>query len=106
LNSIRLIRNPDILASLARRKKRNQIFIGFGLESSDLVRRGLEILKAKSLNLLVLQQVTDAFDPFGDNPVEALVLDAEKTMQRFGPVTKKQLAAWLVKEAERLHALK
>jgi phosphopantothenoylcysteine decarboxylase/phosphopantothenate--cysteine ligase len=100
LSTIRLVKNPDILASLAKKKKKGQVFIGFGLESEKILANGLKKLRQKSLELIVLQKVTKKRTPFGDRPIEAYLLKKNGDVRRFGSISKERLAELLVREAE------
>ena len=106
LGAIRLVKNPDILAGLAKRKKRGQVFIGFGLESGELVRSGSGKLKRKGLELIVLQKVTARHKPFGDRAIDAVLLDARGRVTKRPAITKKRLAGELVRRAEQIFAAK
>ena len=106
LHSIRLVKNPDVLASLARRKKKGQVFIGFGLESRDLLRNGRRKLMKKHLELIVLQRVGQKKRPFGDVAVDATLMDARGGIKRHAAITKQSLARVLVRQAEMLFASK
>ena len=105
IGSMRFVRNPDILAGLGRRKKKGQVFIGFGLESDALTKRGLEKLKAKNLEAIVLQKVTDRESPFGDKKIDALILKKKGPAAQYRSITKKRLSQVLVREAEKLKFL-
>jgi len=106
LRSIRLVKNPDVLAGLARRKKKGQVFIGFGLESADLLKNGRGKLRKKGLELIVLQKVSSKNKPFGDKTVDATLLDAKGAVKRHVAITKQRLAVELVKRAEAIYASK
>lgn len=106
LRSMRLVKNPDVLAGLAKRKKKGQVFIGFGLESADLLKNGRGKLRKKGLELIVLQRVSSKNKPFGDRTVDATLLDAEGGVERRTRITKKDLAGVLVRQAEALYASK
>jgi phosphopantothenoylcysteine decarboxylase / phosphopantothenate---cysteine ligase len=106
LHTIRLVKNPDVLAGLARKKKKGQVFIGFGLESADLLKNGRGKLRKKGLELIVLQKVSSKNRPFGDRTVDATLLDAKGGIERRARITKKGLAGVLVKQAEALYASK
>ncbi|MBI4432868.1 MAG: phosphopantothenoylcysteine decarboxylase [Candidatus Omnitrophica bacterium] len=101
-----LVRNPDILAGLARTKKKNQIFVGFALESEKVADRGMKKLKKKGLDLLLAQEVTGQVSPFGQRPVKAYLASGGGSVKSLGNVSKKRVAALLVREVERLFAAK
>ncbi len=105
IGTVRFVRNPDILAGLGRRKKKGQVFIGFGLESSSLEKRGLEKLKSKNLEAIVLQKVTENESPFGDKKIDALILRKKGPSARYRSITKERLSRVLVREAEKLAEL-
>jgi len=106
LRAIRLVKNPDVLAGLARKKKKGQVFIGFGLESAGLLKNGKQKLRKKGLELIVLQKVTRTDKPFGDKAVDATLLDAQGGIKRHAAISKANLARVLVRQAEALFASK
>jgi len=102
LSAIRLVKNPDILAGLAKKKRKDQLFIGFGLESEKILANGHKKLRSKGLELIVLQKVTRTQTPFGEKPIEAFILKKNGGVKRFHSISKKKLADFLVREAERV----
>ena len=65
-----VVPNPDILAGLGRRKQPHQILVGFAAETSEHVRRALEKMQAKRVDLMVANRV-EAGRGFGPGPSEA-----------------------------------
>ena len=57
--TIQLIKNPDILAELGRRKSK-QFLVGFAAETQDLLKHAEEKLRKKNLDMLVANDVTMA----------------------------------------------
>ena len=55
--ALRLVRNPDILASL-RPRKRGRIFVGFAAETDDVLGSAAAKLARKGLDLIVANDVT------------------------------------------------
>ena len=102
LVTLSLVKNPDILAGLAAKKRAGQVFIGFGLESTDLLKNGRDKLDKKGLELIVLQKVTKYSKPFGEVPVDAVLLDRTGRCLKYPGVIKRRLAAIIIKEAEKL----
>ena len=103
LKTVRFVKNPDILANLARRKKKGQVFIGFGLETADLEKAGASKLRKKGLELIVLQKVGRGAKPFGERAVDAVLLDKSGKIERYCSVSKRKLAGVLVRRAEEIH---
>ncbi|HOP46562.1 MAG TPA: bifunctional phosphopantothenoylcysteine decarboxylase/phosphopantothenate--cysteine ligase CoaBC [Desulfobacteraceae bacterium] len=57
--TLELVRNPDILAELGRRKKEHPcILVGFAAETKDLLANAREKLKSKNLDMIVLNDVS------------------------------------------------
>lgn len=55
---IELVENPDILKALGERKRKDQILVGFAAETHDVLANGRKKLKAKNLDMLVLNDVS------------------------------------------------
>ncbi len=62
--SIELVKNPDILADLGRRKEK-QILVGFAAETSELEKNARQKVAGKNLDLLVANDVTQPGAGFG-----------------------------------------
>jgi phosphopantothenoylcysteine decarboxylase / phosphopantothenate---cysteine ligase len=58
--SLRLLENPDILMELGRKKGDHQILVGFAAETHDALQHARAKLAKKNLDLLVLNDVTEA----------------------------------------------
>lgn len=101
-SKILLTKNPDILMGLSRIKKKTQIFVGFGLESNDLLKNGLKKMKQKNLDLIVLQKVTNKISPFGDKPIESFLLSKDEAITHFSTISKQKLARLIIDRAEEL----
>ncbi len=57
--TLELVKNPDILAELGRRKKEHPcILVGFAAETKDLLANAREKLKSKNLDMIVLNDVS------------------------------------------------
>ncbi|MBI2930130.1 MAG: phosphopantothenoylcysteine decarboxylase [Planctomycetes bacterium] len=93
--TLELVRTPDILAAMGRRKGRRTL-IGFALEASRGRAHALEKLRAKNLDSIVL----NAPSSFGVDRMDAVVLHAGGASESFRGVTKRTLARLLVRLAE------
>jgi phosphopantothenoylcysteine decarboxylase/phosphopantothenate--cysteine ligase len=56
--SVSLVKNPDILKALGKLKRSDQILVGFAAETKDVLENGRAKLKAKNLDMLVLNDVS------------------------------------------------
>ncbi len=101
LRAISLRKTPDVLAALSRQKKAGQVFIGFALESSNVLKNAFGKLKQKKLEAILVQKVTRTQSPFGDKKIDAFLLDKARRVERFRSVTKKKIAESLIRRAER-----
>lgn len=100
LTSLKLVKNPDVLAALGKSKRPGQVFFGFALESSNLLKNGFRKLDSKKLEALFAQKVTSKRSPFGDTALEAVLLTCDRRYRHFDSINKEQAAELIVREAE------
>ncbi len=86
--TVELERTPDILAEMARRRKR-QILVGFCLETEDLERRARGKLEAKALDLVV----ANGPEAIAADRQDALLVRRNGQTTRLAGVTKADLAS-------------
>lgn len=88
--TLNLVKNPDILKAMGERKK-NQILVGFALETQNEVKNAKEKLNKKNLDLIVLNSLREAGAGFGHdtNKVKIITQNSEKN---FGLKSKKEVA--------------
>ncbi len=101
--TLKLLENPDMLA-LAKRKSRNsrRIFVGFALETKDLVKNSYEKLRRKNLDLIVGNLVKKDKSPFGEGIKNWVIIDKEKRRIKVKSKTKSQLARIILDSVEGL----
>ena len=75
--SIRLRRNPDILAELGKRKNKNQILAGFALETDSEKNNALAKLQNKNLDFIVLNSLKDDGAGFNTETNKVTILDRD-----------------------------
>lgn len=63
--SIPLVRNPDILAELGRRKRDSQFLCGFSMETENLLANSADKLKKKNADMIVANSLTVPGAGFG-----------------------------------------
>ena len=89
--SLELVRNPDIVASLARNKG-DRLVVGFALETADGLRRAQAKMRRKGTDYVVLN---DASALAGDR-ASVIVLGADGSQLELADRTKDEIAEALV----------
>ncbi len=57
LEAVRMVRNPDILRTLAEQRRRGQVIVGFAAETSDLADAAQRKLASKGADMIVANEV-------------------------------------------------
>lgn len=100
--SLQLIRNPDILGELAVSYKhvgdgqgsgRRLVRVGFAAETNDLVQNARNKLSAKSLDLLVANDVSRPDSGFGTETNKVLIFSATGGIEHLPVMPKAEVAA-------------
>lgn len=65
--TLELTKTKDILKSLGKMKNKNQVLVGFALETTDERKNALEKLKSKNADLIVLNSLRDEGAGFGQH---------------------------------------
>lgn len=97
--SLELVRNPDILATVAR-NKRSRLVVGFALETGDGIRRAGAKLRRKGADYIVLNDASALKSSY----TSATILGADGKSRRVSRCTKASLAKVLVALLEKRHA--
>ncbi|MEE0889730.1 MAG: bifunctional phosphopantothenoylcysteine decarboxylase/phosphopantothenate--cysteine ligase CoaBC [Bacteroidales bacterium] len=74
---VELVPTKDILAELGRRKKANQILVGFALETDNELENAKEKLSRKNLDCIVLNSLNDQGAGFNVPTNKVTILDAK-----------------------------
>lgn len=105
--SISLVRNPDIAATLGHRKRKDQVLIGFALETDMEVEHAREKLTSKNLDAIVLNSLRDEGAGFGSDTNKVSILRAtDNKINAFGLKHKNEVAIDIADELQQLLALK
>ncbi|HEY5689516.1 MAG TPA: bifunctional phosphopantothenoylcysteine decarboxylase/phosphopantothenate--cysteine ligase CoaBC [Yeosuana sp.] len=95
--SIELENTKDILASLGAIKK-HQFLVGFALETNNELENAKGKLKAKNLNLIVLNSLNDKGAGFKTETNKVTFIDDKENVHEFQLKSKAQVAADLINE--------
>ncbi len=70
LQQVRLVANPDILATMAQGKRAGQVVVGFAAETNDVVENARKKLEAKRADLIVANRIGEGL-AFGTDDNQA-----------------------------------
>ncbi len=91
--TLKLVRNPDILATLGHRKKRHQLLIGFALESHKMLKYARDKLHRKNCDMIV----ANAVPTLGSLTNTATLIHKDGRVQKLHRLSKRRLATQLLK---------
>jgi len=94
---------PDTLAELGRRRRPDQVLVGFAAETGDHLAGARRKLEAKHLDLVVLNHVEGARSAFGADDADAYLVDAGD-VEELPRTSKAAIAARLLDRVEALLA--
>jgi phosphopantothenoylcysteine decarboxylase/phosphopantothenate--cysteine ligase len=94
---LRLQPTHDIAASLGKKKRENQIMVGFALETNDEEINAKKKLKRKNLDFIVLNSTRNPGTTFrsNDNQIEII---SDKEVKKFGKKPKQEVAKDIIDE--------
>ncbi len=94
--NVLLKRTDDILKSVAGYKKKNQLVIGFCLETEHLEQNAIQKLHEKKLDWIVANHYSSSHNPFGKNQVAVLLINCELRKVKIARQSKRSFAHYLI----------
>lgn len=94
--TIGLIKTKDILRSLGEKKKKNQVLIGFALETNNEEQHAREKLVNKNADMIVLNSLNDPGAGFGKDTNKITIFDKDGSRYDFGTRSKKEVACDII----------
>ena len=88
--------NPDIASGLGTIKRKNQILVGFALETNDEEQNALSKLQRKNLDFIVLNSLRDSGSGFQYDTNKVRILDKNGVVQSFELKLKSEVAVDIV----------
>jgi len=88
--------NPDIAASLGKIKRKDQILVGFALETNDEEQNALAKLEKKNLDFIVLNSLSDDGSGFQYDTNKIKILDCRGTIVNYDLKPKSEVAVDIV----------
>ncbi|MFH1305456.1 MAG: phosphopantothenoylcysteine decarboxylase [Candidatus Omnitrophota bacterium] len=98
--TLKLRKTPDILAEI--RSRRDIAKVGFALETHDALRNARAKLRAKKLDLIIVNTLDAKSNPFGGGIKKYRILDKDGIIRDFGRITKKRMASIIAREVKKL----
>lgn len=89
--TLHLIKNPDIAATLGA-KKRNQILVGFALETDHEEDNALRKMKNKNLDMIVLNSLRNPLAGFNKDTNQVTIIKADGTETEYPAKSKREVA--------------
>ena len=105
---LKLVRNPDILKTVARRAKHqaparaSTIFVGFAAETNDVLAEARRKCREKNLDMIVANDVTEKGSGFGVDTNRVTFVRKDGSVERLPLMTKLAVARRIVRECEDL----
>lgn len=93
VTQIELKPTKDILASVGKIKNKNQILVGFALETNDEVENAKKKLKAKNLDFIVLNSLNDKGAGFEHETNKVTFIDNNNKIEKFELKSKVNVAS-------------
>ena len=93
--TLQLVKNPDLLKTMAQKKRPDQVVIGFAAETNDLLANASRKLAAKGADAIVANDVSG--DAFGGDEDQVTILEASKEIDPWPRMSKQAVADRLVK---------
>lgn len=92
-DSIPLVKNPDIAATLGREKRPGQILVGFALETDNAIANGRDKLARKNLDMIVVNSLADKGAGFGTDTNRISIISARSDTPVDYPLESKKAVA-------------
>lgn len=93
---IRLVKNPDIAATLGKEKRPDQYLVGFALETNDEMENALNKLQRKNLDLIVMNSLRDAGAGFGTDTNKISIFTRDGSQASYPLKSKREVATDII----------
>lgn len=100
--TLELVMNPDIAATLGKKKKKGQIFVGFAAETNDIEAEARRKLSAKNLDFIVANPIGGKGTGFGSDTNQGLLIGRGGAVETIPPMSKRDMARLILARATAL----
>lgn len=91
--TLELIKNPDVLKTVTRKRTNDQVIVGFSLEARNLLKNGRKKMVSKRCDLMVV----NGTGHFGDTREHVWVLNKRGVVKEIPPSGKKHVAEVIIR---------
>lgn len=105
IESIALVKNPDIAATLCARKRAGQTVVGFALETDNEHRHAVDKMHRKGLDAIVLNSLRDKGAGFATDTNKVTIISADGKENHFPLKSKAEVAADILDTVSQLNSL-
>ena len=98
ISELKLVKNPDIAATLGQKKREGQLLCGFALETNDEVTHGTAKMKRKNLDMIVVNSLKDEGAGFGVDTNIVTIIHADGRKMRYPLKSKREVATDVIDE--------
>ena len=99
---LEMVKTIDIAATLGKIKQKNQLMVGFALETNDEKANASKKLISKNLDFIVLNSLNDAGAGFGHDTNKITILDKNGMETNFELKSKKEVAEDIANQIEKM----
>lgn len=89
---LQLEQTPDILATVGKTKRSDQVFVGFAAETNEPITYGMQKLERKNLDLVVVNDVSEAGAGFGVDTNVVVILGQAGFKRELPLMSKREVA--------------
>ncbi len=93
---IRFSPTDDIAAELGKRKTKEQVLVGFALETTDEVENAIGKMRRKNFDFIVLNSFNDQGAGFGGDTNKITIIDKNNNIDKFELKSKNEVASDIV----------
>jgi phosphopantothenoylcysteine decarboxylase/phosphopantothenate--cysteine ligase len=101
--TIELVKTKDILKELGEKKKKNQVIVGFALETENAKKNALEKLNSKNADMIILNSLKDKGAGFSHDTNKITIFDKKGKEFKFDMKSKQEVAKDIVDTIIQLH---
>ena len=100
--NLKLKKTTDILKELGKKKKPNQMLVGFCAETENLIENAFKKLQEKNLDLIIANDVTEKGAGFDSDTNKVFIIDTEENIEKLPLLPKEEVAERIFDKIEKI----